>query len=84
MLLFALILLIIGWYLKQNINKLEVVFTKNNEQNLRAFSFSFIFLGIIGVLLGIFIPTKEATLFFVSVVLIVSATFSIRLSKKMK
>ncbi|MDT2830003.1 hypothetical protein P7H62_08225 [Vagococcus carniphilus] len=84
MLLFSLVLLIIGWYLRKNVNKLELVFTKENNRNLLAFSSSFLGLGIIGIPVSFIFSTKEFALFFVAIVLVVSATFSIRLSKKMK
>ncbi len=83
MLLFSFILLIIGLSVRKNVTKLELVFTKENNKNLIAFASIFLFLGIAGIPFSLFLVTKELALFFVAIVLVVSATFSIRLSKKM-
>ncbi len=83
-LLFAMVLLAIGWYVKQNISKLEMLFSKENKKTLTHFSASFLILGIIGIIIGLFLANQSTALFYVAVVLTVSGTFSVQLSKKMK
>ncbi|WP_143597060.1 MULTISPECIES: hypothetical protein [Vagococcus] len=83
-LLFATVLLIIGWYIKQNISKLEMLFSKENKKNLTYFSTSFLILGIIGIIIGLFLATQSVALFYVAIVLTVSGIFSVQLSKKMR
>ena len=82
--MFSIILIIISWYFKKHISDLELVFSEANRQNLHQMAISFAVLGIIGAVLGLFIPTKVTALFFVSFALVISAIFSIRLAKKMK
>ncbi|MGX7023986.1 hypothetical protein [Vagococcus hydrophili] len=84
LIIFAVLLLFIGWYVKQNITKLEVLFSTENHQNLIGFSSSYLILGVLGLLLGIFLATQTAALFFVAIVLIISGFFSVQLAKKMK
>ncbi|MBO0487584.1 hypothetical protein ACQUEF_07060 [Vagococcus fluvialis] len=84
LLLFSLILVVIGWYFKKHVTDLEVLFSNHNKQTISHFAYTLCFSGILGIILGIFIPSKVVALFFISFVLIVSAIFSIRLSQKMR
>lgn len=84
LIVFSILLLLIGWYFKGHLAELELVFTDKNHQNLKNLGNSYFILGIIGAVLGVFVAKTTIALFFVSIVLIVSATFSIYLSKNMK
>lgn len=73
----------IGWYFKKNVTDLEIIFSTHNKQTIIHLAYTLCFSGIIGIFLGVFMPSKVVALFFISFILIISATFSIRLSQKM-
>ncbi|MEG2254442.1 MAG: hypothetical protein RSC33_03860 [Vagococcus sp.] len=70
--------------MKKHLSDLEVTFSSANRENLVGYMSLLFASGILGIILGIFIPTKVAGLFFISFLRGISAIFSIRLSKKMK
>ena len=84
LLLLSLFIIIIGWSFKKNLDALEVTFSSDNHQNLKITSTTLLVIGVLGLILGIIIPTKVVALFYVSLCLIVSAISSVRLAKKMK
>ncbi|SLM85536.1 hypothetical protein FM121_05510 [Vagococcus fluvialis bH819] len=61
-----------------------MLFSKENKKNLTYFSTSFLILGIIGIIIGLFLATQSVALFYVAIVLTVSGIFSVQLSKKMR
>lgn len=83
LLLFSLALLGIGSYLLKKKDDMVLVFSNNNVGTLKQLALSFIFLGVIGILIGIFIPTLTLLLMFISLVLIISAILTIKIANQM-
>lgn len=84
LLCFSVLLLLVSWYLKKRLTELELLFTNKNRQNLIFLGNSYLILGVVSACLGIFKANTVITLFFISLVSIVSAIFSVRLAKNMK
>ncbi|WP_326716940.1 hypothetical protein [Vagococcus jeotgali] len=84
MLLFALVLIFIGIYLNKQKEQLLLLFTQDNSKNISTLAIWFITLACMGIILGIFIPTKMILLVYVAIVLIISAIFSTKIANNMK
>lgn len=83
LLVFSFVLLGIGGYLLKKRNELVVLFSKNNLNTLKQLAISFILLGIIGIIIGIFTPTLTLLLTFISLVLVISAVLTIKIANQM-
>ncbi|MGY3765824.1 hypothetical protein ACWOAH_04620 [Vagococcus vulneris] len=83
-LILALCLLGIGWYMKRHQHDLLILFTQSNTKTIKAFYQTFFTLGIIGIPLGIFITSRIISLIYVIIILVISAVFGINLAKNWK
>lgn len=83
LLVFSFVLLGIGGYLLKKRNELVVLFSKNNISTLKQLAISFILLGMIGIIIGIFTPTLTLLLTFISLVLVISAVLTIKIANQM-
>lgn len=81
LLIFAITLCIISYFLSKKQQSLLVLFTEKNKPTLKAFSVSLLLLAIIGVVISLFFATKLISLIYIIIVLCTSALFSIILSQ---
>ncbi|AQP53679.1 hypothetical protein CBF34_09355 [Vagococcus penaei] len=77
----ALILLLIGWYISKHQTTLLTLFTQNNQKTLKSVYQSFFILGLIGLPLGFFFPSRIIALTYVIIILVISASVGYRLAK---